>query len=200
MKLASKCFVVALSALFAATPVVPAGAMPLGVTKAQPASTAGQGNVQLVIDGQQGGRSLHLAPDDARIWRYRDRGRNWDRGRDVRRWDRRDARRWDRRDVRRWDRRDVRRWDRRDRYGWYRGHRGYRYARPGYRYHDGFWFPLAAFGAGVAIGSVVTPQRGYVGGDAHTRWCANRYVSYRPYDNTFQPYNGPRRQCISPYS
>ncbi len=34
---------------------------------------------------------------------------------------------------------------------------------------------------------------------AHVRWCYNRYRSYRTWDNTFQPYNGPRRQCWSPY-
>lgn len=37
-------------------------------------------------------------------------------------------------------------------------------------------------------------------GSAHVRWCYDRYRSYRAYDNTFQPYNGPRRQCWSPYS
>lgn len=35
--------------------------------------------------------------------------------------------------------------------------------------------------------------------DAHIQWCYNRYRSYRAYDNTFQPYNGPRQQCYSPY-
>lgn len=35
---------------------------------------------------------------------------------------------------------------------------------------------------------------------AHVNWCHNRYRSYRVWDNTFQPYNGPRRQCWSPYS
>ncbi|MBN8934661.1 MAG: BA14K family protein, partial [Rhizobium pusense] len=39
----------------------------------------------------------------------------------------------------------------------------------------------------------------YGGRRAHVNWCANRYRSYRAYDNTFQPYNGPRRQCVSPY-
>lgn len=34
---------------------------------------------------------------------------------------------------------------------------------------------------------------------AHVRWCSARYRSYRAWDNTFQPYNGPRRQCASPY-
>ncbi|WP_428697880.1 BA14K family protein [Stappia sp.] len=36
-------------------------------------------------------------------------------------------------------------------------------------------------------------------GRAHYNWCSRRYRSYRPGDNSFQPYNGPRRACISPY-
>ncbi|MCJ8307707.1 MAG: BA14K family protein [Hyphomicrobiales bacterium] len=39
----------------------------------------------------------------------------------------------------------------------------------------------------------------YSRGDAHVGWCHRRYRSYRAYDNTFQPYHGRRRQCISPY-
>jgi hypothetical protein len=35
--------------------------------------------------------------------------------------------------------------------------------------------------------------------DAHVAWCYSRYRSYRDWDNTFQPYNGPRRECRSPY-
>lgn len=35
--------------------------------------------------------------------------------------------------------------------------------------------------------------------DRHTRWCYNRYRSYRAWDNTFQPYHGRRRACRSPY-
>lgn len=34
---------------------------------------------------------------------------------------------------------------------------------------------------------------------SHLRWCQNRYRSYRAWDNSFQPYHGPRRQCRSPY-
>ena len=34
---------------------------------------------------------------------------------------------------------------------------------------------------------------------AHIRWCYRHYRSYRASDNTFQPYNGPRRQCRAPY-
>ncbi|WP_027229681.1 BA14K family protein [Phyllobacterium sp. UNC302MFCol5.2] len=39
----------------------------------------------------------------------------------------------------------------------------------------------------------------YYGGSAHTRWCYARYRSYDAYDDTFQPYHGPRQACISPY-
>lgn len=91
------------------------------------------------------------------------------------------------------------------RYGWHNGHRGYRHKRPGYRYHDGWWFPAGAFVAGAIIGGALNnatqPPRYYRGGgSAHVSWCYNRYRSYREYDNTFQPYNGPRQQCYSPYS
>lgn len=46
------------------------------------------------------------------------------------------------------------------------------------------------------------PRRIYRSGGmspAHIRWCYDRYRSYRAWDNSFQPYNGPRRQCWSPY-
>jgi len=93
-----------------------------------------------------------------------------------------------------------------DRRGWYRGHRGYRERRPGYRYHEGYWFPLAAFGAGALIGGAIASQPRYVepapGGGInprHYEWCAARYRSFDAYSNTFQPYNGPRQTCYSPY-
>ncbi|MDN2566132.1 BA14K family protein [Aquibium sp. A9E412] len=34
---------------------------------------------------------------------------------------------------------------------------------------------------------------------AHVRWCDRRYKTYRAWDNTFQPYHGPRKACRSPY-
>lgn len=88
-------------------------------------------------------------------------------------------------------------------YGWYNGHRGYRYKRyRGDRYHDGFWFPAGAFIAGAIIGgAIANSNTGYYrgGGGSHVQWCYDRYRSYREYDNSWQPYNGPRRECISPY-
>ena len=35
--------------------------------------------------------------------------------------------------------------------------------------------------------------------NAHLDWCFARYRSYDAGSNTYQPYNGPRRQCVSPY-
>ncbi|MDQ6434519.1 BA14K family protein [Mesorhizobium sp. LHD-90] len=119
--------------------------------------------------------------------------------------DRREWRRDNRRDRREWrrDRREARRdWRRDGRRGYYRGHRGYDYYRPGYRrYDDGFWYPAAAFAAGAILGGAIASEPRVVvrEGGSHTQWCYNRYRSYRAYDNTFQPYNGPRQQCVSPY-
>jgi hypothetical protein len=96
----------------------------------------------------------------------------------------------------------------RDRYEarrYWRGHRGYRERRAGYRYHNGYWYPLAAFAAGAIIGGVIANQPRAVPrvsgnlGPRHYQWCQNRYRSYDSYSNTFQPYNGPRQQCVSPY-
>lgn len=36
--------------------------------------------------------------------------------------------------------------------------------------------------------------------EAHLRWCRERYISFRAYDNTFQPFEGPRRSCESPFN
>ena len=123
--------------------------------------------------------------------------RNWEREmRRAQRGDRWGGDRWDRRDGR-WDRRAERRGD-----VYWRGHRGHREYRPGYRRHGDFWFPPAAFIAGAIIGGAIAsqpPPRQYYRGDPHLEWCYARYRSYRSSDNTFQPYHGPRRQCHSPY-
>nr|WP_281503052.1 BA14K family protein [Ancylobacter crimeensis] len=49
------------------------------------------------------------------------------------------------------------------------------------------------------IGSVAARPVQTSNWNAHVAWCHNRWRSYRSSDNTFQPNNGPRRQCISPY-
>ena len=118
-----------------------------------------------------------------------------------RRWNRRNDRRMDRYDRRmdRFDRREVRRdfyRDGDDHY--YNGYRGYRYRRDGYREYNGWWFPATAFVAGAVITGAINADRAR-SGSAHVEWCYDRYRSYRAADNTYQPYNGSRRQCYSPY-
>lgn len=83
---------------------------------------------------------------------------------------------------------------------YYNGHRGYRDRRPGYRYYNGWWFPPAAFALGAIIGGAIASQPAHGLSSAHVRWCQNRWRSYRASDNTYQPYHGPRRACVSPYS
>lgn len=99
------------------------------------------------------------------------------------------------RDRRRFDR------DRDDRRGYYRGHRGSREYRRGYRRHsDGFWYPLAVFGAAAIIGGAIANQPRASGGSSHVQWCADRYRTYRASDNTYVPRVGVRAYCNSPYS
>ncbi|ASY63494.1 immunoreactive 14 kDa protein BA14k [Sinorhizobium sojae CCBAU 05684] len=104
----------------------------------------------------------------------------------------------------------------------WRGHRdGYRYdryrdRRHRYSYRDRYHRRhrdrdsnvgaiIGGLAAGALLGGLLAQPRQYGqpryygGGSAHTRWCYGRYRSYRAYDNTFQPYQGPRRACISPY-
>ncbi|MDP9838353.1 hypothetical protein J2T09_003120 [Neorhizobium huautlense] len=111
-------------------------------------------------------------------------------------WERRAERRWDRRAERRFDRRMDRRFDRRA--GYYNGHRGYRDRRAGYRYHNGYWYPLAAFAAGAIIGGAVN-RPSVSSSSAHVRWCSERYRTYRASDNTYVPRAGVRAICNSPY-
>ena len=99
-----------------------------------------------------------------------------------------------------------------------RGHyRGGHYGPPRRYYRDRYYGPRyhrrgpsvdIIIGGGVPyyrpapryIAPPVRPVRpAYGGGSAHVDWCFARYRSYRPYDNSFQPYNGPRRACVSPY-
>ncbi|MEI9421678.1 BA14K family protein [Mesorhizobium sp. Cs1299R1N1] len=83
---------------------------------------------------------------------------------------------------------------------YWNGHRGYREYRRGYRRHGDYWFPLAAFATGALItGAIVNQNNRVYEGNAHVQWCYDHYRSYRASDNTFQPNNGPRRECRSPY-
>lgn len=117
--------------------------------------------------------------------------------------DRRVERRVDRRldrIERRADRRETRRdFERRNGGYYYRGYRGYRTARPGYRSYNGYYFPSAAFIAGALVTGAIVNSQPRSSGNAHTEWCYNRYRSYRASDDTYQPNNGPRQLCNSPY-
>lgn len=133
---------------------------------------------------------LYLA--DHRHWRRGDRDREYRHGKRHR------------------DRyRDGDDWDR-PRYK--RGYRGSRYYRRGYRRdNDGWWFPLAAFALGAILLNQQNQRPRYnqtysnwnhiPAGNmaAHDNWCLQRYRSYDRTSKTFQPYNGPRRYCNSPY-
>ncbi len=82
----------------------------------------------------------------------------------------------------------------------YKGHRGYRDYRQGYRRHNGYWYPRAAFGLGIIIAPGIQRRviRSY-GSNDHINWCEDRYRSYRFSDNSWKPNRGPRRVCVSPY-
>lgn len=88
----------------------------------------------------------------------------------------------------------------------FRGGRHYRGAR---RYsHRRFHRPRARSGIHLHFGTQRYVRPRYVRpryrapralSVSHVRWCHDRYRSYRQSDNTFQPYNGPRKACVSPY-
>ncbi|MER8417323.1 BA14K family protein [Mesorhizobium sp. M1329] len=139
--------------------------------------------------------------NDRQIWRWRNHGfRQWHGGDDWR-WRSHNFR--GRHFSRHWDNGG---WD--DSWRW-RHHR--RHYRGGY-YDDSAGAAILGLGLGLGLGSLYNnnnyydappPRRYYRAGrlsSAHVQWCYNRYRSYRAWDNTFQPYNGPRQQCYSPYS
>lgn len=106
-----------------------------------------------------------------RHWNRGDRGRHWNRGGSHRHW---------------------------KRGGWNR--HGWRHHRRDWRWRD-HYRPGLYLNFGIPAYRYVEPRRpAYRVSNAHVNWCYNRYRSYRAWDNTYQPYNGPRRQCWSPYS
>lgn len=64
---------------------------------------------------------------------------------------------------------------------------------PLYRYRDPYWYGDPYLYAPRRV------YRTYALPAAHVRWCHMRWRSYREWDNSYQPYHGPRRQCRSPY-
>lgn len=161
-----------LAAAMAAVSVAPSVAMPsVSAPVAQPVSDT----VLVQLDE----RDLRRLRRDGRIERRVDR--------------------MERRENRREARRVVRDLDRRGDNYYYRGYRGYRTERPGYRYYNGYYFPSSAFIAGAIITGAIANSQARASGSTHVDWCYNRYRSYRASDNTFQPNSGPRRECYSPY-
>ncbi len=165
---------------------MPAFAAPAGLA-ANPAAGAENKLIRIQGDGRY---SDCMRGGDC--WRGRrggfDGGPRWSGG--ERRWD--GNRRWNRD----WNgNRHYRRgWDDR---------RYYRRNYYGPRYGSGIYFDFYSPGyyPGYYEPRYYAPRRVYrSGGSAHVQWCYNRYRSYRAWDNTYQPYNGPRQQCWSPYS
>jgi hypothetical protein len=74
--------------------------------------------------------------------------------------------------------------------------RGYSH-HGGYRHYDHDGNAGAIIGglaAGAIIGGILASQPHYRT-NSHAQYCADRYRSYRAYDNTFQPNSGQRVQC-----
>ncbi len=85
-------------------------------------------------------------------------------------------------------------------YGAYCGNRYYRYGNRGY-------YPKRYYGPGIHkryYGRLPyyrpAPRYRTSYRRAHYNYCFGKYRSYRAYDNTFQPYHGPRRACRPPHS
>jgi hypothetical protein len=102
-----------------------------------------------------------------------------------------------------YDDRSDGRFERRGNYYYYNGERGSRERRAGWRNYNGYWFPQSAFSFSFRVNG--DRDRGRGRGEmrisrAHVEWCEDRYRSYRVSDNSFQPYHGPRQECLSPYS
>lgn len=95
------------------------------------------------------------------------------------------------------------------------GFKGYHNYRPGYRkYSDNWWYPEAAFVASPHLSTKRAPLK-VVSGEKkvlsipsldeekpwmikqHIESCRMRYRSYNKNDNSYQPFHGPRKQCLS---
>ncbi|WP_316961641.1 BA14K family protein [Agrobacterium tumefaciens] len=84
----------------------------------------------------------------------------------------------------------------------WRHHRADRYHHRHYHRHHRRSNAGAIIG-GLAVGAIIggalaAPRHSYRGG--HAQWCANRYRTYRAYDNTYVPRVGVRAYCRSPYN
>lgn len=148
-----------------------AGLMPQPVLSPSPLSTNAPEIVPVRAEwAGNNNRAETYWPRNRRHWQG-DRGRHWQ------------GDRWRHNNWRRHNRDDWR---------WRRHY-------PRYYGGSGIYFGLGTLAPSYDYYAPRRTYRVYRGGNAHVRWCYNRYRSYRASDNTFQPYNGPRRQCRSPY-
>ncbi|WP_375703199.1 BA14K family protein [Bartonella sp. AD13SXNS] len=98
------------------------------------------------------------------------------------------------------------------------GFKGYHDYRRGYvKYKDNWWYPEAAFVTsphlstqGASLKVVSDTKREFLASSSeklekkepwmlkqHIESCRVRYRSYNKNDNSFQPFHGPRKQCLS---
>ncbi len=79
----------------------------------------------------------------------------------------------------------------------YYGNRYYgnRYYRDRYYRNDNTGAIIGGLAAGAIIGGIIASQPRVRTGNSHIDYCYSKYRSYRASDNTYQPLNGPRRQC-----
>ncbi|MDI6027927.1 BA14K family protein [Corticibacterium sp. UT-5YL-CI-8] len=159
-------------------------AAPFGMASSPAAGTAAGETSAIKVDTR-----CRAGDNNCSRWereRQRDEGkRRWDRDRD------RDGPRWDRDRDRRdsWRRNDgPRHWSRPPPPRHYGGGPGiyFEFGRPAYREPPRYVAPRPVYRARLS--------------QSHVNWCYNRYRSYRAWDNSFQPYGGPRQQCWSPFS
>jgi BA14K-like protein len=96
-----------------------------------------------------------------------------------------------------------------NRHGNWNHHNNWHHGGHNYRGHGNDWWWPGVAGVGIGLGLGLLNNAPYYSqpvyrvapgaSSAHVAWCERRYRSYRVYDNTYQPYHGPRRECISPY-
>lgn len=79
------------------------------------------------------------------------------------------------------------------------------YRHRSYRRHNNNGDVAAGIIGGLALGAIIggiansQSRSSNLPRNYHAEWCMNKYRSYDARSDTFQPYNGPRRRCISPY-
>lgn len=176
----------------AAIACIPAAASAAPIAPSMPAFAGSTSTQVIPVRGE--GRDSSANPVYRRNWPRYNAPRNWNGRHGIR-----DGRDWRRNGN----------WRGGNRYWRNHGWRGNHY-RGGW---NRGWGPGWGWGSGIYLNLNVPdydyydvpyrprayPRAAYRGGNAHVEWCYARYRSYRAYDNSYQPYNGPRRACISPY-